>query len=285
MRMIRVSNEKGRDASNRSVIPGGCLISVEGIDGCGKTTVAAYIVDYLRGQGRAVHRTRRPSDGPIGREIRRALSGDPDAADLRCSESAVALFAADLYDQAHREILPVLRSGEIVISDRWWASSVAYQGGSTNSAVSFAMSVNRRSPIPDLTLFLRIDPEVAAHRRAQKSGGVQVFDGDARQREVAIAYETMFASTSSMVSDSVAILDGSRDLLHVTASAASAVETFLAGYLEEVVLDDMSSFPSRISRFPSRGCAARTISEKTGVSEQAVRRSLHRYRHATATQE
>lgn len=84
------------DGDGRTRIPGGCLIAVEGIDGVGKTTVALQVTDYLRAQGRAVHLTRCPSDGPIGSEIRRSLSGG--SVDLRCREVAATLFAADLYD-------------------------------------------------------------------------------------------------------------------------------------------------------------------------------------------
>lgn len=252
-------------------IPGGCLIVVEGIDGCGKTTIAARVADHLSSQGRAVHWTRRPSDGPIGKEIRRALAGDSGAVNLHCRESAVALFAADLYDQASREILPMLEAGVIVVCDRWWASSVAYQGGSVASDVNFVMAVNRRAPVADLALFLRVDPDVAARRRAQRSGKVEAFDGSSEQRDSADAYQTMFSPCSHPISETVTILDGSQDEQCVAAAAVSVVEKFLDRFCKEVSVEILGGIT-----FSSRGHAARAVSSITGLPEQSVRSELRR---------
>lgn len=209
-------------------IPGGRLIVVEGIDGCGKTTVARSLADYLRSQGRAVHLTRRPSDGPIGREIRRALVGDRDAADLQDCESAATLFAADLYDQIRREVGPALSAGKVVVSDRWYASSIAYQAGTDEADAAFVLSVNQRAPAPHLTLYLRVDPEVAARRRVSRAEGAQALDEDRRQRDAVIAYDAMFTVACLLSpSRSMAVLDGSACKSDVFASVARTVDEFL----------------------------------------------------------
>src|SRR5438552_7626627 len=97
---------------------------IEGIDGAGTTTQTRLLTDWLRGRGLAAHRTREPSDGPIGRLIREILGQPPGA---MTGGPMALLFAADRLDHLAREIEPALARGEQVLCDRYYHSSFAYQ--------------------------------------------------------------------------------------------------------------------------------------------------------------
>lgn len=140
------------------------LIVLEGIDGSGTTTQARILADFLHARGRAVHLTRQPSDGPIGRSIRDILQGSRE---LCSPETMALLFAADRADHLRREVDPALERGQIVISDRWYHSSYAYQ--TLDLPDEWVRSLSSRCRVPDLTIFLRVPPDVA-HARILISG-------------------------------------------------------------------------------------------------------------------
>ena len=137
------------------------LVVLEGIDGAGTTTQTRRLAAALTADGRSVHRTREPSDGPIGLLLRRMLAGEHAPVG---HETMALLFAADRADHLQREVEPALARGSLVISDRWYHSSLAYQGSDADRA--WIRTLNERMRRPDLTLFLRCDAEVAARRRA-----------------------------------------------------------------------------------------------------------------------
>src|SRR6185503_20411145 len=102
----------------------GALIVLEGVDGAGTTTQVRLLAERLRARGSRVHTTAEPSSGPIGKLLRRALSGrltDGDAPDAaRPSWQTLALlFAADRLDHLAREVEPELAAGAIVLCDRY----------------------------------------------------------------------------------------------------------------------------------------------------------------------
>ena len=104
----------------------GLLIVFEGGDGAGKSTQAGLLADWLARQGLTVRRTFQPGDTMIGRHIRRLLL-DPASSDLAAPAEAL-LYAADKAQHIHEVVWPALQRGEIVISDRYVESMVAYQG-------------------------------------------------------------------------------------------------------------------------------------------------------------
>ena len=105
------------------------LIVLEGLDGAGTTTQAKRLVEHLRTRGGKAHLTREPSDGPIGRLIREMLTGEHAIPGQPIAQSTFGLlFAADRLDHLQREVEPQLAAGATVVSDRWYHSSLAYQG-------------------------------------------------------------------------------------------------------------------------------------------------------------
>src|SRR5262245_41228317 len=139
-------------------MPRGVLIVLEGLDGAGTTTQARRLVDTLIARGRIAHLTREPSDGPVGRVLRALLAGEHAILGQRIDQATFGLlFAADRMDHLQREVTPALEAGEIVVSDRWYHSSLAYQG--TGADRAWIRILNQRARVPDLTIFLRVRAE------------------------------------------------------------------------------------------------------------------------------
>jgi dTMP kinase len=174
------------------VTQSGRLIVLEGLDGAGTTTQARRLVEHLSAAGNAAHLTREPSDGPVGRLIREMLTGGHAIADAKLSQGTFGLlFAADRLDHLQREVEPAIASGAIVVSDRWYHSSLAYQG--TGADRDWIATLNARARRPDLTIFLRVRPEVAAKRRADARRREELFEQLEMQREVDAGYTATVA--------------------------------------------------------------------------------------------
>jgi dTMP kinase len=168
-------------------VTGGTLIALEGIDGSGTTSQAKGLADRMVAAGYSVHLTAEPSTGPVGRLIRDALASREPISD----RVLTLLFAGDRLDHLEREVDPHLQAGEVVLSDRYLLSSLAYQ--SVTNTLDWVMTLNGRAPKPHLSILLRVSPEIAATRRAARGGPPELFDAAERQRAVAEAYDRVFA--------------------------------------------------------------------------------------------
>jgi dTMP kinase len=173
------------------------LIVLEGLDGAGTTTQSRRLAEHLRATGRAVHLTREPSDGPIGRLIRELLTGQHAIPDQAINQSTFGLlFAADRLDHLQREVEPQLAAGAIVISDRWYHSSLAYQG--TGADRDWIATLNARARRPDLTIFLQVRPEIAAQRRVAAGRVQELFEDMRMQQEVDAGYRATIAELTAL---------------------------------------------------------------------------------------
>jgi dTMP kinase len=189
----------------------GKFVVLEGIDGAGTTTHVARLADRLRGAGVCVHPTREPSDGPVGTVLRQFLTGRLVIPGGRAPAWATMalLFAADRMDHVESEIEPFLATGAVVLSDRYDASSLAYQsvssGADSKNAVEWIRTLNRYARRPDLTIVLDVSPEVAAHRRSRRGDRAQLYDADEVQRALARFYKDL---ARHMPGDPIALVDG-----------------------------------------------------------------------------
>jgi len=182
------------------------LIVLEGLDGAGTTTQARRLFTHLESRGRPVHLTREPSDGPIGRLIRELLTGHHAIPDQAIAQSTFGLlFAADRLDHLQREVEPQLAAGKTVISDRWYHSSLAYQG--TGADRDWITTLNARARRPDLTIFLAVRPEVAAQRRVAAGRVQELFEDLRMQHEVEAGYRATISELSSL-GERIEELDG-----------------------------------------------------------------------------
>ncbi len=138
---------------------GGKLITLEGIDGTGKSSIAKLLKKRFPD---AVF-TREPTKSPIGRAVIRSIESDGDPL------AELFLFVADHAEHIAKVIRPALAKGKMVISDRYSDSRYAYQGATLSDmfddAVAWVQGLHRSwTVVPDLTILFTIDPEVAVLR-------------------------------------------------------------------------------------------------------------------------
>lgn len=190
----------------------GRFVVLEGIDGAGTTTQVARLADRLRAAGGLpIRQTREPSDGPIGSLVRQVLSGRIVGHERRAPGWATMalLFAADRMDHVESDIEPFLAHGGVVISDRYDASSLAYQSVSSGSggekAVEWIRSLNRHAMRPDLTIVLDLAPDLAATRRESRGEPAQLYEQNEVQRALAAFYRDL---SKHMPDDRIVVVDG-----------------------------------------------------------------------------
>ncbi len=137
----------------------GRLISFEGLDGAGKTTQIELLGRWLDAQRIPYVRTREPGGTPLGIEIRQLLLNRPELAITPLAEAL--LFQADRAQHFATVVLPALRAGTIVITDRCFDASIAYQGFARGVGVELVERLSllaTQGRVPDLTILLDLDP-------------------------------------------------------------------------------------------------------------------------------
>lgn len=149
----------------------GLFITFEGPDGCGKSTQIAPLADYLRSKGRTVYTTREPGGTEISDQVRQIIMAMKNTSMHPRTELLLFLSArAQLVEEVIR---PRLAAGEIVISDRYADSTLAYQGyghGVDRDVIRSLLAFATGGLKPDLTLLLDVDAETGLRRR-QTGGG------------------------------------------------------------------------------------------------------------------
>ena len=154
----------------RTLQPRGVFISLEGLDGCGKTTVAGHLHTLLKRMGYPVIHTREPGGCPISENIRELLLSTSHS-EMRATTEAL-LYAASRYQHAADVIMPALQRGDAVLCDRYVDSSLAYQGEGRALGLENIRAYNQQAMalcMPDITVYLRLDAETSLRRRLSVS--------------------------------------------------------------------------------------------------------------------
>lgn len=146
--------------------PRGFFIVVEGIDGTGKTTLARNIYQRLENKGFSAIFTFEPTDGPWGRMLRQSFS----APGRLTSKEELELFIKDRKEHVGKIIRPSLEQGKIVVCDRYYFSTMAYQGARGLDPEEIRKTNETFAPVPDLVLLLELDPEEAIKRIRESRG-------------------------------------------------------------------------------------------------------------------
>jgi dTMP kinase len=203
----------------------GRLITVEGLDGAGKTTLVARLATALDARGRPVYVLREPGGVEVSERIRALLKDPAVVLDPRAE---ALLYAAARAQLVAEQLRPLLDGGDWVLLDRFVDSSLAYQGAGRGLGVEEVRALNRFATgglEPDRTLLLRIDPEIGL---ARISGRRE--DADRLEREeasffaaIAGAYDELAAADPARV----AVVDASQPPDAVLADALAAVEPLL----------------------------------------------------------
>jgi len=194
----------------------GVLIALEGIDGAGTTSQARALVEWLERRGREALLTAEPSGGAIGRLIREALAGR-----LSLRPPALALlFAADRLDHLARQIEPALERGQIVVSDRYVFSSLAYQ--SLDSDPGWVETINGLARPADLVLLLDAPVEVCLERVQARDGSLkEIFESESLLLEIRRRYLDL-ARERSRRGERVVVIDAAAPLEQVREAVLSA---------------------------------------------------------------
>jgi dTMP kinase len=162
----------------------GVFICVEGLDGCGKTTQTKLLVRRLKRKGFPAVYTAEPSRGKIGSFIKKHyLQGE------RRSSSVVEalLFAADRFEHVEGEVNPCLDEGKIVVSDRYYYSSFAYQGAA-GLGLEWIENVNVHAVRPGLALFIDVEPETVVNRLKRKKSVMENLETQRKVRDVYLKF-------------------------------------------------------------------------------------------------
>lgn len=153
----------------------GYFIVVEGIDGTGKSTLVRGLAEALRARGREVVASFEPTNGPHGRRIRELAARGREGV---TAEEEVALFIADRREHLEQLILPALRQGKVVILDRYFYSTMAYQGAAGLDPADIERRHKTFAPEPDMLVILDLPVDEALRRIIHKRGDTpDAFEG------------------------------------------------------------------------------------------------------------
>ena len=153
-------NKSNSMETTYQILPGGLFIVFEGIDGTGKSTQIDLLADDLKELGYSVVTTFEPTNGPYGQKIRQLFVNRAAVS----HEEELELFMADRHQHVEAVIRPALAMGKVVLSDRYYLSTVAYQGANGLDPDDILVRNKAFAPIPDLALILEIEPAVGIHR-------------------------------------------------------------------------------------------------------------------------
>ncbi len=193
-------------------IPGGLLIAVEGIDGAGKTTVAATLAQWCGERGMLCALSKEPTSLKSGLRLRESA-----ATGRMTLEQELALFHQDREEHAARSIRPALEECAIVILDRYYWSTAAYQGA-RGADVGEVLDFNEQNfPVPDLLLLLDLPVEVGQRRirvRGDQPNAFENVDALESARGIFLELASKSAARCVKIDASRPWRDVSRECLH-----------------------------------------------------------------------
>ncbi len=187
-------------------IPQGLFITIEGIDGVGKTTQAKMLAEYLRGEGFEVEELREPTSGSWGQKIRDLTKhGRTITPKEECE-----WFLKDRIEDVKNNITPALNDKKIVLMDRYYYSNMAYQGALGLDVEKIREENEKFAPRPDLVIILDAPPKVGLERitdkRKEELNYFETLEYQTKVRELFLVMKGF---------DNVRILDGTRSLEEV----------------------------------------------------------------------
>jgi dTMP kinase len=199
----------------------GILITIEGIDGVGKTTQAGLLGDCLESKGYDVVRLREPTDGYWGKKIKNLSKHGRTAS----PQEECQWFLNDRKEDVERNIQPALDQGNIVIMDRYYYSTIAYQGALGLDVETIREKNEKFAPRPELVIILDAPPKTGLERITQgRKEDLNYFE----TLEYQIKVREIFLSMKNQ--DNVRVVDGSLDLDEVQ------------NHIREIVCDLLDSF-------------------------------------------
>nr|WP_279590914.1 dTMP kinase [Modestobacter marinus] len=213
--------------ARRRLAGGGVFIAFEGGEGAGKSTQVRRLQEWLTGEGLVARTTREPGGTALGGKVR-ALLLDPASAGLSPRAEAL-MYAADRAQHVHDVLRPALDAGEVVITDRFVDSSLAYQGAGRTIPMDDVRSISRwatQGLRPDLTLLLDLPPEVGLARARGRAAADRLESEslDFHQR-----VRRTFLALAEAEPDRYLVLDARRSPEELAAAIRTRVSVLLEG--------------------------------------------------------
>ncbi len=196
----------------------GKFIVFEGLDGSGQTTQSRLLADFLIRKGKEVFLTKEPTaNSSFAQKIRQALFKE-----IECSPEQLQIwFAKDRKEHLENEILPALEVGKIVISDRYFWSSFAY-GMAQGLKLQWLIDLNNEFLMPDLTLLLKVRPEICIQRIIWRGVSKTLFENKEYLARVWENYETI---AINFFPNYITILDGEKDIQEVFSEVKAILQS------------------------------------------------------------
>jgi dTMP kinase len=211
----------------------GLFISFEGTEGSGKTTQIAALADRLRAEGHTVHLLREPGGTPVGEEIRHTLKHS-EAGRNMAPETELLLMNASRAQLVREIIQPALAANEVVLCDRFYDSTVAYQGYGRGLDLTWierliCLAVDRTRPA--LTILLTVPVSISESRRRERSPERDRFEREERAffERVEAGYEAVAAAEPRRVRK----FDAAKPAAGLSAEIWEVVAPWSAGLLRE----------------------------------------------------
>jgi dTMP kinase len=200
-----------------NLVAGGLFVVFEGIDGTGKSTQLHLLAEKMQQLGYAVVSTCEPTNGPFGQKIRELFVDRG----VVSQEEELELFIADRDEHVQEVLEPALADGCVVVCDRYYLSTVAYQGANGMDP-EFIMQKNKDFPVPDLAIILEIEPSQGIQRiQNQRNEDPNTFEEESNLTKVAAIF-------SSMQHHYIKRINGSDSIENVHHEVLKAVEETLA---------------------------------------------------------
>ena len=206
----------------------GLFITFEGTEGCGKSTQVKLLAERLRSLGHVVHTLREPGGTPIGEEIRHTLKHSHDNAAMT-AEAELLLMNASRAQLVREIIRPALAAGEIIVSDRFYDSTTAYQGYGrqldlqhVETVIEFAVGETK----PDITLLVQVPPEVSADRLRSRQANLP-FVRDRIEEADRAFFERVdrgYQAIAAADPDRIKIVNGAHSIADVSVDIWSLIE-------------------------------------------------------------
>jgi dTMP kinase len=192
-------------------VAGGTFITLEGGEGAGKTTLIRSLMDRLEKSGREVVITREPGGSPIAEAIREIILHVDHTGMDPLTEAL--LYAASRRQHLAERVLPALARGAVVVCDRFVDSSLVYQGYARGLGIDAVWEINRfatEGRMPDLTLYLDLDPEVGLSR-IEESGRGKVDRLDLESLDFHQRVREGYRQVAAMFPERIVTLDAAGD--------------------------------------------------------------------------
>ncbi|MFH0994475.1 MAG: dTMP kinase [Pseudomonadota bacterium] len=219
------------------------FITLEGIEGSGKSTQILHVVDFLNGLGLKCIMTREPGGTRIGRKIRSILL-DPESATMNPA-AELLLYTADRVQHIQEIILPMIESGGIVICDRYFDATLAYQGVARGLDMTLIQDLHKlicRNLKPDLTFLLDLSPDTGLLRAWKQLKSGSRMDTESRFENETLAFHervrTGYLAIAEKEPERFRIIDASQSADQVQADISRILEFEIRQFMDQSAQDD-----------------------------------------------